>query len=315
MDRSDNRILRVGVVFGAVALALVALRGRLPESDTSASARRPADGAATMITLVALGLVAAAILALTLVEAYRAQRVKPQIPMQPRARSPRPRLRHVLAAVLIIVAVLAAMGVLLAIRVPIGPDDAQPTPSQPSSGPGTDQPRPPPAADGQISDVPTAPIVAVAVLLVALAVGGTILLAARSPSGAMAGEASFDPDEGPSPTTDDPPAALVRAATLSLAEVTQPGRDPRAAIIACYAVMERELADAPGVAPQPSDTPSEVLDRAVARGALHRETAAAAPLVGLFAEARFSPHEMTERHRESAVTWLRMLLDDLGGRP
>jgi hypothetical protein len=55
-----------------------------------------------------------------------------------------------------------------------------------------------------------------------------------------------------------------------------------------------------------------VLARAVDHGALR--SSAAAPLVGLFTEARFSPHRMTEKHRESAVEWLRLVLDDLRSR-
>jgi hypothetical protein len=36
--------------------------------------------------------------------------------------------------------------------------------------------------------------------------------------------------------------------------------------------------------------------------------------VNLFAEARFSPHVMNERHREVAVRALRLVLDELGSR-
>ena len=53
--------------------------------------------------------------------------------------------------------------------------------------------------------------------------------------------------------------SLVRAAELGLAEIADLSREPREAIIACYAAMERELANVPGAVPQDFDTPTEVL--------------------------------------------------------
>lgn len=109
-----------------------------------------------------------------------------------------------------------------------------------------------------------------------------------------------------------PPVAsefLVRAAERGLAEIEDLSREPREAIIACYAAMERELAHIPGSAPQAFDTPTEVLERAVEHHALHGDDAA--QLVNLFAEARFSPHVMSERHREVAVTALQLVLAEL----
>ena len=76
-------------------------------------------------------------------------------------------------------------------------------------------------------------------------------------------------------------------------------REPREAIIACYAAMERELTRVPGAVPQDFDTPSEVLARAVDNRALRADSAT--ELVDLFEEARFSPHVMSEAHRDAAV--------------
>jgi len=92
---------------------------------------------------------------------------------------------------------------------------------------------------------------------------------------------------------------------------------PRSAISArtagsdhrCYAAMENALASAPGAAPQDSDTPSEVLARAVEHHAL--QSGSATELVTLFAEARFSTHVMNEGHREAAERALRLVLDEL----
>jgi Domain of unknown function (DUF4129) len=73
--------------------------------------------------------------------------------------------------------------------------------------------------------------------------------------------------------------------------------------------MERELENAPEVVPRESDTPSEVLARAVEHHALREDSAT--ELVDLFEEARFSPHVMTEEHREIAVRVLRLVLAEL----
>jgi hypothetical protein len=116
--------------------------------------------------------------------------------------------------------------------------------------------------------------------------------------------------ETPAPPTRSEP--LVRAAEVGLAEIADLRREPREAIIACYAAMERELANVPGAVPQDFDTPTEVLARAVERHALHADNAV--QLVNLFAEARFSPHVMNEGHREVAVRVLQLVLDELSHR-
>jgi Domain of unknown function (DUF4129) len=101
----------------------------------------------------------------------------------------------------------------------------------------------------------------------------------------------------------------VRAAESGLAEIEDPNHEPRQAIIACYAAMERELRHFPGAAPQDFDTPTEVLARAVEHHALHVDNAA--ELVNLFEEARFSPHVMTEEHRSRALRVLQLVLADM----
>ncbi|MGW6379526.1 DUF4129 domain-containing protein [Rhodococcus sp. NPDC055112] len=142
------------------------------------------------------------------------------------------------------------------------------------------------------------------------------LLAALLVAGAVARARLLVPDptgvrdEDAAPTARRAAAeSLRRAAELGLVEVANVGADPRSAIIACYLAMERGLGAAPDSAPLASDTPSEVLARAVRHGVLHRESATA--LVGLFEEARFSGHEMTERHRATAAELLRSVLAEL----
>ncbi|HVQ97286.1 MAG TPA: DUF4129 domain-containing protein, partial [Mycobacterium sp.] len=116
----------------------------------------------------------------------------------------------------------------------------------------------------------------------------------------------------PAPAAPPGPKSLARAAERGLAEIGDLSREPREAIIACYAAMERELAQFPGSAPQAFDTATEVLARAVARHTLSAENAT--QLVNLFAEARFSPHVMTEQHRETAVNALQSVLAELSSQ-
>ena len=113
----------------------------------------------------------------------------------------------------------------------------------------------------------------------------------------------------PAPQTAAATESLARAAELGLAEIGDFSREPREAIIACYAAMERELMQVPIAAPQDCDTPTEVLARAVEHHALHADSAT--QLVDLFEEARFSPHVMNEGHRGVAVRALRLVVAEL----
>jgi hypothetical protein len=148
-------------------------------------------------------------------------------------------------------------------------------------------------------------LVVYAAVLLVMSVAATLITAVRHrsalPAVVMAGRPDAAEAVGPEP--------LLVAAERGLAEVANPAREPREAIIACYAAMEEALAAAPGSAPQASDTPSEVLARAVGNRTI--STGAAAALVDLFAEARFSRHTMTEGHRDDAEQALRSVLGEL----
>jgi hypothetical protein len=100
--------------------------------------------------------------------------------------------------------------------------------------------------------------------------------------------------------------AALSAGTAALRE----GTDPRAAIIACYAAMERSLAGA-GAAPAAADTPDEVLTRAASGGLIR--SAAAGELTGLFRQARYGHRDMAETERVAAQGALTRLQADLGG--
>jgi hypothetical protein len=144
-------------------------------------------------------------------------------------------------------------------------------------------------------------------ILMVLIVVGTVIMSHRQRRLATTWAAS--PDLPDAPSRPGAAESLARAAEVGLAEIGDLSREPREAIIACYAAMERELDRVPGAAPLDCDTPSEVLARAVGHHALNADSATR--LVELFEEARFSPHVMNEGHRDDAVDALRLVLTDL----
>jgi hypothetical protein len=111
-----------------------------------------------------------------------------------------------------------------------------------------------------------------------------------------------------------------RLATLldSLAagsEALTAAAEPRAAIIACYAAMERGFAAA-GSGPAVADTPAEVIARASRAGLVRAAPAEA--LTGLFRRARYSTHPMTgadSRAAADALTEMRTDLARAGAEP
>ena len=87
------------------------------------------------------------------------------------------------------------------------------------------------------------------------------------------------------------------------------GGEPRAAIIACYAAMERGFAAA-GSAPAVADTPAEVLARATRAGLVRPEPAET--LTGMFRLARYGPYPMTSADSLLAADALTQMRSDLG---
>ena len=84
--------------------------------------------------------------------------------------------------------------------------------------------------------------------------------------------------------------------------------DPRAAIIACYAAMERGFAAA-GSAPAAADTPAEVLARAAGAGIVR--SGSPEILTGLFRRARYSAEPMTSADSGAAASALTQMRADL----
>jgi hypothetical protein len=84
--------------------------------------------------------------------------------------------------------------------------------------------------------------------------------------------------------------------------------DPRKAVIAAYAQMERALADV-GLARAPAEAPREYLGRVLP--SVGARTATASRLTELFERAKFSPHAIDEAMKEDAIGALESLRDDL----
>ena len=84
--------------------------------------------------------------------------------------------------------------------------------------------------------------------------------------------------------------------------------DPRLAVIAAYARLERVLA-AHGVARRPAETPEEYLGRVLGNLAIH--PAAVRRLTDLFSRAKFSQHAVDIGMKEEAIDALEQVRDQL----
>jgi hypothetical protein len=289
-----------------LALAAAALRGYLPGADRAPS-ERPTGSPASLLAVVAMLSVSMAVIAIAIITNSRNRRVAASTGGEPPREMGGPSLRltwrtvligiGLIAAWLLIVALLSRLDTQLGLEVappesatdkPGGAQEQPPEPEPPESGPNV---------FGYLA--------ATTMLLLLLVAAGTAVAARRQRRAWM----PQTPADDYRPSKPAQSSSLARAAELGLAEIGDLSREPRAAIIACYAAMERELEKAPGAVPQDSDTPSEVLARAVEHHALRTDSAT--ELVDLFEEARFSPHVMTEEHREAALRVLRLVLDDL----
>jgi len=318
IDKATGRVVALFVLLIIVAAAL---RGYLPAYDR-APQEEPGGGRLAVESVVVALSVTLTLLAIAIVARLRDPRA-----MAPRQadlselldrRTGRPSWRVLLIGFAVIVAWLLIVMLLARLWVPHGvvPQGivSAPTP-EPNAPPPANGTAPPPQQPPQ-NDTRSmfGVLLAGAIPMLLLIVAGTIIIAHRrwraSASGALANTDARDGagSAGPPKRSE----SLVRAAERGLAEMVDLRREPREAIIACYAAMERELANVPGAAPRDFDTATEVLARAVERHALHADNAI--QLVNLFAEARFSPHVMNEGHREVAVRVLQLVLDELGSR-
>lgn len=319
MTGESKAVASTVAVIALLLLAVVALRGHLPGAVPAPDPGEPTPrGQGSVVAAFVMLVVSIAIIAIGVVARLRR---RPRLPTAGELAddSGGGRIRVpwrlmliasvILVAWLLVVLLLTRWGSGLVIdAVPTDPEsavlpDGGETDSAPTGEGQAETALPEPSGDGGelLGYLGAATIVLFALLIIATLTG---MRRASTTTPVLAAEDTWlvAPEAG---------ADLVRAAELGLAEIGDRSRDPREAIIACYAAMERELEKSPGATPQVSDTPSEVLARAVEHRALQAHSAS--ELVELFEEARFSPHVMNEGHRADAVRALRVVQRELQG--
>ena len=307
IDKPTGRVIALIVLLIVVAAAL---RGYLPVQDHAVH-REPGSSRAALIFVIAALSGTLALLTIAVVARLR----------DPRAVAPkqgdlsellgtgrgRPSWRVLLIGLVLILVWLLIVTLMIRFVMPHSATPTSPNapPNAPPSGQaGAPPPRQrPPNNTGDMFGV----LLAGAIPMMLVIVAGSVIMSRRRWRATTPATIAREGSEHPLPTPRS--ESLARAAELGLAEMGDLSREPREAIIACYAAMERELANVPGAAPQDFDTPTEVLVRAVEHHALHADNAV--QLVNLFEEARFSPHVMNEGHREVAVNVLSLVLDEL----
>jgi hypothetical protein len=310
----DKSTARAIAVIALLFVAAWALRGYLPGNEPVADRQRPSSSPLALVVDVVLLSISVAIIGIAIITRLRSRTTRRPGPGHlPQSGGTMGRPSWRLSLIALALAIGWVLLVMLLMRLGVrGPGD-QPAPgsltvADPGSAPSTTNPVPPQ------SDSPAEPgasvvgyLVPPMLILMALIVVGTVIASRRQRRAATSWAADGELPEAP--TQAGAAESLARAAEVGLAEIGDLTREPREAIIACYAAMERELTHVPGAVPQDCDTPSEVLARAVEHHALHADSAT--KLVELFEEARFSPHVMNEGHRDIAVDTLRLVLADL----
>jgi hypothetical protein len=208
-------------------------------------------------------------------------------------------LRLVLVVAIVLAVLLPLLLLLLGLR--------QVGPQRDSGGDGATVPglRPPDA-------VSTAALWTLVSLAIAVVVIWTVMLLRRAGFWRQVRPVLSATEPADEESAELPGAAVLGSAVRAGAAALTAANDPRTAIIGCYEAMEMVLAEH-GSARNEWDTPTELLQRAVAAGLVKSDAAGA--LTGLFREARFSHHPLGEQDRVAAVdalTRLRAELDDVG---
>jgi hypothetical protein len=312
IDKSTARAIAVIALLG---VAVWALRGYLPGGEPASDRQRPAGSPVALVVDVALLSISVAIMGIAIIARLRNRQARRPGPGQlPASRGTMGRPTWRLSLIALALAIGWLLLVMLLMRLGVqGPGEQSPSGTPTIADPGNA----PPTTTNPVPQQPDSPdnqgpnvvgyLVPPMLILMALIVVGTAILSRRQRRLAKSWAAEVSLPDAPAHI--GAAESLARAAEVGLAEIGDLTREPREAIIACYAAMERELMHVPGAVPLDCDTPSEVLARAVDHHALHAESAT--QLVELFEEARFSPHVMNEGHRDTAVDALRLVLVDL----
>lgn len=164
-----------------------------------------------------------------------------------------------------------------------------------TAAPGTSAPAPKPANGPSGTSGPgiTVALIAAAVILATVGAALVVIRRRSRPSSGMPGRRTQP--------------AVAAALEWSLDDLRREP-DPRRAVIAAYARMERLLGDH-GVRRHAWEAPLEYLNRVLGRVTVGDR--AAEQLTGLFQEAKFSPHAVGEPERERAVEILTSMRREL----
>jgi hypothetical protein len=282
---SAREARRVATVAVLLVVTVIGLRARGTFSRAPDAAAAGATGAVLATALIAGEGVALAAFVVVLVAARRQRCPRPE---EEPERLLFPWWAKALG-VLLAVALLATPPVVLLTRV--RKHTEVPPPLTQLARPGSGASLHPPAAS------PAWPLIAGMVIAIAVVLAVAMLTRRRRPGGRPRNRLS-------------PVAALAEGLAAGSAAL-QANREPRSAIIACYAAMEQGFAAA-GSAPAAADTPAEVLARATGAGIVRPEPAEV--LTGLFRRARYSAEPITPADSGAAATalaQLRAALDDL----
>ena len=211
----------------------------------------------------------------------------------PKGRAPWYKRLALVAATTALVCFAMAGG--LTVQGLLTPEDQSSSRGDPDGTDARSTPTPTPDPDGRPNDPPPAWLVALL-----LAAGGTaVALTYRRLTATPAG-------------TDDEPDEL-DAALQAAMDALRPPADDRDAVLAAYAAMERELAEA-GLRRRPWEAPREYLGRVLAEGRPDSGSPARR-LTALFEHARFSPDPVTAADRAGAEAALAALRRPVAGGP
>lgn len=285
MRRLSNRTTAALVTLGLVlAVVVVAMAGQAPLSHPTPVDARSAQGPTVALVVLLLGVGILTLGALVTL-AWSGRRRKDDPP----ERAPTP---IEVSWIWKVVAILepTALGAALIVAAVIGTRSARNTARFGSGAFGLAPPRTPLSRRTRGGFVLPSwlPWTALAILAVAVGLGLFALWRRRERTGTEASET----------------AMASRAAVEAAIGALEAESDPRRAVIAAYAAMQRTLGER-GVVRSPAEAPREYLERAlVTSRATERE---ARTLTGLFEEARYSTHPIPERLREVALSALRSL--------
>lgn len=282
-SRGRSAFLTAAGVLGALAIVAVAARGSTPAGD--GRVRTPGDALADLLfTLYVLAILAGAILFVYLLVVRR--RIKAELDEAP---------SRTIVEMVVTGLVLAALALLAARSISGREPPTPPILEEDFLGPGGTFPATTATVTGETDGAEFAWGPALGTVgLLALALGAW-WLAGRSRRRARG-------ELGPALAAD-----LSRALDESLDDL-RAERDPRRAVIAAYARLERVLA-AHELPRRPSEAPLEYLARMLT--AISVGDHAARQLTELFETARFSQHAVGPEMKEQAITALETVRDDL----